>query len=47
MENNILNKKTCGWLNLNTEEKNKIFDFCDGYIKFLNECKTEEKLLNL
>lgn len=43
MENNILNKKTCGWLNLNTEEKNKIFDFCDGYIKFLNECKTERE----
>lgn len=43
MENNILNKKTCGWLNLNTKEKNKIFDFCDGYIKFLNECKTERE----
>lgn len=43
MENNILNKKTCGWLNLNTEEKNKIFDFCDDYIKFLNECKTERE----
>lgn len=43
MENNILNKKACGWLNLNNEEKNKIFDFCDDYIKFLNECKTERE----
>lgn len=43
MENNILNKKTSGWLNLNVEEKNKIFDFSDGYIKFLNECKTERE----
>ncbi len=43
MGNNILNKKTCGWLNLNTEEKNKVFDFSNDYIRFLNECKTERE----
>lgn len=46
MENNILNKKTCGWLKLNMEEKNRIFDFCDDYIKFLNESKTERETSN-
>lgn len=43
MEKDILNKKTCGWLNIDLETKNKIFDFCDDYIKFLNECKTERE----
>ena len=43
MEKNILNKKTCGWKNLSSKEKDEIFDFSDGYITFLNECKTERE----
>ena len=43
MEKNILNKKTCGWKNLSSKEKDEIFDFSDGYISFLNECKTERE----
>ncbi len=43
MEKNILNKKTCGWKNLSSKEKDEIFNFSDGYISFLNECKTERE----
>ena len=43
MEKNILNKKTCGWKNLSSKEKDEIFDFSDEYISFLNECKTERE----
>ena len=43
MEKNILNKKTCGWKNLSSKERDEIFDFSDGYISFLNKCKTERE----
>lgn len=43
MEKNILNKKTCGWKNLSSKEKDEIFNFSDGYISFLNKCKTERE----
>lgn len=43
MEKELLNKKTCGWLKINNDVKEKIFNFCDGYIDFLNECKTERE----
>ena len=43
MEKNVLNKKTCGWKNLSSKEKDEIFDFSNEYISFLNECKTERE----
>ena len=41
MKNELLNKKTCGWKNVSSDEKNKIFKFSDEYISFLNSSKTE------
>lgn len=43
MENTVMNKKTNGWLNTDEKKKNLIFDFCDEYIKFLNNGKTERE----
>lgn len=43
MEKELLNKKTSGWLKIDNDVKEKIFDFCDGYIDFLNNCKTERE----
>ncbi len=43
MEKDLLNKKSSGWLNIDNDLKEKIFDFCDGYIDFLNNCKTERE----
>lgn len=40
---NILNKKSCGWLDVNDTKKDDIFKFCNSYIDFLNECKTERE----
>ncbi len=40
---NILNKKESGWKKLSNDEMNKILDFSDGYIKFLNCSKTERE----
>ncbi len=35
--------KKSGWLKVTEEEKNSIFNFCDDYLKFLNEVKTERE----
>ena len=39
----LLNEKKSGWINISDEEKNKIFSFCDDYIKFMNKSKTERE----
>ncbi len=46
MEKDIINKKTSGWLKIDSNLKDKIFDFCKGYIRFLNEAKTEREASN-
>ena len=43
MEKTILNKKVNGWLNIDNNLKDKIFNFCNDYIDFLNSCKTERE----
>lgn len=40
---NIKNKKVCGWLQLDSEEKSKLFNFNDSYLEFLNSVKTERE----
>jgi len=39
-------KKEKGWLTSNDEEKNNIFEFCNGYIEYLNKAKTEREAVN-
>ena len=43
LKDKLFNKKECGWESLNEEEKGRIFDFCNGYINFLNKAKTERE----
>ena len=43
MEKAILNKKTNGWLSIDNNLKDKIFNFCNDYIDFLNMSKTERE----
>lgn len=43
MQKDIINEKTSGWLKIDSNLKEKIFDFCKGYIKFLNVAKTERE----
>ncbi len=44
---NIVNKKVCGWKNLEKDKNAKIFSFCDKYMDFLNEAKTEREAVKL
>lgn len=43
MEKDILNDKKSGWLNIDNNIKENVFNFCDEYIDFLNNCKTERE----
>ena len=40
LKNKILNKKEVGWKNIDTRDKEAIFSFSNGYMKFLITSKT-------
>lgn len=43
LEKKLLDEKKSGWLDIDDERFGKIFDFCNGYIEFLNRSKTERE----
>ena len=44
MKDLILNKKS-GWEEITEEEKNKIYEFSNEYMNFLNKAKTEREII--
>lgn len=45
LKNKLFSKKENGWKNLNDDEKNKIFEFSNKYMNFLNISKTEREFV--
>jgi len=45
LRDKLFNKKEIGWKNLDTREKEAIFSFSNGYIKYLNTSKTEREAI--
>ena len=43
LKNKLFNKRENGWTLLKEEGKQEIFNFCDGYINFLNNSKIERE----
>ena len=43
LEKKLMDKKISGWLETDNEKFANIFNFCDGYIEFLNKSKTERE----
>ena len=43
LEKKLMDKKISGWLETDNEKFGNIFNFCDGYIDFLNKSKTERE----
>ena len=41
----LFNKKKSGWLETDDEKFGKIFEFCNGYMEFLNRSKTEREFV--
>ena len=45
LQEKLFNEKKNGWREISNEERKKIFNFCDGYIDFLNNGKTEREII--
>ena len=45
MDKQLIDKKECGWKGISEETKNEIFNFCNGYMNFLNYSKTEREFV--
>lgn len=45
MKDKLLNVRSNGWKDLNEDELNEIYNFCDEYKKFLNMSKTERETI--
>ena len=45
LQEKLFNPKPNGWKGINEDEKQNIFNFCDGYINFLNNGKTEREIV--
>ena len=43
LEKKLLDEKKSGWFDTDDEKFGKIFDFCNGYMEFLNRSKTERE----
>ena len=43
LEKKLMRKKESGWFTTDDERFKQIFEFCDGYMKFLNISKTERE----
>ena len=43
LKEKLFDTKKCGFEKINSDKKEKIFDFNDNYISFLNACKTERE----
>ena len=47
LKEKLFDKKENGWLSVNEEEKQNIFNFSKGYMDFLNQAKTEREFIKM
>lgn len=45
LKKKLFNEKKCGWEEVTQEEKSKILEYCDSYIHFMNNSKTEREVI--
>ena len=45
LKDKLFSKKNVGWEDLETREKEEIFNFCKGYMDYLNKAKTEREFI--
>ena len=44
LQKKLFNEKKNGWENLSSETKREIYNYCDSYMNFLNNGKTEREI---
>ena len=45
LQKKLFNQKKSGWENMNEDYKREIYNYCDSYMNFLNNGKTERKII--
>ena len=45
LRDKLFNKKEIGWKEIDERKKEEIFNFCNGYMKFLNKAKIEREFV--
>ena len=45
LKDKLFNKKNVGWENIESNQKDEIFSFCNGYMDYLNKAKTEREFI--
>ena len=45
LKDKLFSKKNVGWENVETRQKEEIFNFCKGYMDYLNKAKTEREFI--
>ena len=45
LQKKLFNEKKNGWENLSSETKREIYNYCDSYMNFLNNGKTEREII--
>lgn len=45
LQDRLFNRKENGWKGITEDRKRDIFDYCDKYISFLNNGKTEREIV--
>ena len=45
LQKSLFNDKKCGWADLSEEKKNEIYNYCNSYMNFLNNGKTEREII--
>ena len=45
LQKSLFNNKKTGWADLSEEKKNEIYSYCNSYMDFLNNGKTEREII--
>ena len=45
LQKKLFNEKKCGWEHLSEDYKREIYNYCDSYMNFLNNGKTEREII--
>ena len=45
LKEKLFNQKKNGWEGLTEKQRNEIFNYCNGYMGFLNKGKTEREIV--
>ena len=45
LQKSLFNDKRNGWADLSEEKKNEIYNYCNSYMEFLNNGKTEREIV--